>query len=100
MTWTFEEPRESFPWMRLKLTPERGGSPVIISRGLCSPQSGDGAHRETWGLVRTPRISPGSYSAEAIFLDYGKALWKERNDSLPAVDSIRVPLGQIKVSAE
>jgi uncharacterized membrane protein len=100
MTWTFQDPRESFPWMWLKLTPQGSGSPIIISRGLCSPESGSGPHFERWRLVRGSRLPPGDYTAEAIFLDYAKALWKERNNHSPPMNSIRVPLGQIKVIPE
>jgi uncharacterized membrane protein len=100
MTWTFQEPRELFPWMRLKLTPTSGGSPIIISRGLCSPESGSGAHLERWRLVGSSRLPPGDYGAEAIFFDYAKALWKERSGNLAPVNSLRLPLGQIKVIAE
>jgi len=99
MSWTFEEPRELFPWMRLKLTPQGAGSPIIISRGLCSPEVATGAHLENWHLVPTSRLPPGDYNAEAVFLDYAKTLWHEQNPDLPPVNSIRVPLGQIKVVA-
>jgi uncharacterized membrane protein len=100
MTWTFQEPREFFPWMRLKLTPLSGAPPVVISRGLCSPECGSGEHVERWQIVRSSRLAPGDYTAEASFVDYAKALWKERtNDSSP-VDSVRVPMGQIKVVAQ
>jgi uncharacterized membrane protein len=100
MTWTFQEPREFFPWMRLRLTPTNGGPPIIVTRGLCSPEWETGTHFERWRLVRTSRFPPGEYSAEAIFDDHAKALWKERNYDLPSVNSVRVPLGQIKVVAE
>jgi hypothetical protein len=100
MTWIFHEPREFFPWMRLKLTPHSGAPPIVISRGLCSPESGSGLYVERWRLVPSSRLAPGDYNAEAIFFDYAKALWKERNkDSLP-VTSVRVPLGQVKVIAQ
>jgi uncharacterized membrane protein len=97
MTWTFQEPREFFPWMRLRLTPTNGGSPIIITRGLCSPESETGTHLEKWRLVRSSRLTPGAYTAEAIFVDHAKALWKKRNYDLPPVNSVRVALGQIKV---
>jgi len=99
MSWTFEEPRELFPWMRLTLTPKDGGMPIIISHGLCSPEVAKGADLESWHLVPTPRLPAGDYIAEAVFLDYAKALWHEQNPDLPLVNSIRVPLGQIKVVA-
>ena len=100
MTWSFKEPRESFPWLRLMLKPRDGGSPVIITRGLCSPESGNGAHLERWRLVHSSRLRPADYAAEAVFFDYARALWKQRNNDAPPVNSVRVPLGQIKVIAE
>jgi uncharacterized membrane protein len=100
MTWTFQEPREFFPWMQLKLTPQSGARPILISHGLCSPDSGSGLSVERWRLVPSSRLAPGDYSAEAIFLDYARALWKERSSDSPPVNSVRVPLGKVKVVAQ
>lgn len=100
MTWRFQEPREIFPWLRLKLTPQSGAPPILISRGLCSPESGSGLFVERWRLVPSSRLAPGDYSAEAIFIDNAKALWKERSSDSSPVNSLRVPLGQVKVVAQ
>ncbi|HEX8076613.1 MAG TPA: DUF2079 domain-containing protein [Chthoniobacterales bacterium] len=103
MTWTFHEPRQTFPWLLLKLTPQKGGPAVTVTRGLCSPDIGSGVCLEKWRVVATPSVPAGDYDAEAIFMDYAKALWKQRSDTKnqsPPVTSVRVPLGPVKVAAE
>lgn len=98
--WVFQEPRNVFPWMRLKLTESSGGRTIIIQKGLCAPERGSGPFREKWQVFPTPRIPPGDYNAEIVFVDNSKLLWAEKTEPRnvrQAVDAIRVPLGELKV---
>lgn len=78
-SWNFPTPRDVFPWLFLKLTPRSPGKPVILSRGLCSPESSGPVTTETWRLTPTQRLAPGQYTVEALFLDNSKRLWQERS---------------------
>ena len=100
MDWGFQEPRNGFPWMRLKLTQAADGRTIVIQKGLCAPERASGSYQETWRIVPTSRIPAGDYTAEAIFLDNPKLLWAEnagaRSREAP-INSIRVSLGELKV---
>jgi hypothetical protein len=96
MNWSFQDPREIFPWMFLKLTPRGPGETITIARGLCAPEKTSGLHQEIWRVTSSPVIPTGEYQAEAIFLDYAKLLWTGKSGTRD-VQSVRVPLGQIKV---
>jgi uncharacterized membrane protein len=100
MNWSFQEERDFFPWMFLKLTSREPRPAITIARGLCAIERTRGAHSEKWRVIPHPRIPPGDYSAEAVFLDYAKLLWAEKSgprNAQPPPNSVRVPLGQIKV---
>jgi hypothetical protein len=99
MNWSFDDQREMFPWMLLRLTPQRGGPAIVISRGLCSPESPAGVHSENWQVTPSADMPTGDYKADALFVDYPRILWAEKSRShvqLPA-SAARVSLGQIKV---
>ncbi|HEX4629448.1 MAG TPA: DUF2079 domain-containing protein [Chthoniobacterales bacterium] len=102
MSWVLQEPRNVFPWMRLKLTHVTDGRTIVIQKGLCAPERATGSYEETWRIVSTSRIPAGDYKAEAIFLDNSKFLWGEKagakNSDAP-INSIRVPLGELKVAS-
>ena len=101
MNWSLLDERDFFPWMFLKLTPREPKRPAItIPRGLCAIEKTGGDHAEKWRVTFQPRIPPGDYSAEAIFVDYAKLLWAERSgppNAQSPPNSVRVPLGEIKV---
>jgi len=99
MNWSFDDQREMFPWMLLRLTPQRGGPVITISRGLCSPESPAGVHSENWQVTPRADMPAGNYNADALFADYPRVLWAEKSRShvqLPA-NTTRVSLGQINV---
>jgi hypothetical protein len=101
MNWSFQDPREFFPWMFLRLTPRGQRTAIIIARGLCAPEKTSGTHRENWRVTPTPRIPAGEYEAEAVFLDYAKLLWAQKSGlqtAQPLSNSVRVPLGEIKAT--
>jgi uncharacterized membrane protein len=102
MKWSFQDPREIFPWMLLRLTPQGGGGPAItIPHGLCGPEWSGGDHMEKWRVVSSSRIPPGDYDAEALFVDYARILWAEKsgdNGRRTAANLARVSLGQIRVA--
>jgi len=98
-SWKFRMPREVFPWLFLKLTPRAPGNPVVLSRGLCSPESRDPLTTETWRITPSPRIPPGQYMAEALFVDNSKRLWLERSGTSQSVllTPAPIPLGELTV---
>ena len=51
MSWNFQEPREVFPWMFLRLTPRDHRNEIIISRGLCAPEATNGPYQEDWHIA-------------------------------------------------
>jgi hypothetical protein len=102
MSWSFQDQREVFPWMFLRLTPQRGGRTTTISRGLCSPEASAGEHVEKWRVTSPPGLPPGDYNAEAVFVDYARLLWAEKSQDQEhrAAPLARVALGHIKVAPE
>jgi uncharacterized membrane protein len=100
MDWVFQEQRDGFPWMRLKLTRAADGRTIVIQKGLCAPERASGSYQERWRIVPTSRIPAGDYKAEATFSDNPKLLWAENagaKSSEAPIHSIRVSLGEIKV---
>jgi hypothetical protein len=100
--WNFQPPRHAFPWLFLKLTPRSEGKTIIVSRGLCSPESAGGLVEDTWWLTRSRRIPAGQYNVEAIFLDNSKRVWAEKSgqtDSPVFLFSSPVALGELRVPA-
>lgn len=100
-SWNFRSPRDVFPWLFLKLTPRSPGKPVILSRGLCSPESSGPVTNETWRITPTQRIAPGQYTVEGFFVDNSKRLWLERSgktDQSALLTSSPVSLGELTVT--
>jgi hypothetical protein len=101
MSWSFQDERETFPWMVLRLTPQGEGRTITISHGLCSPERSGGEHVERWRVTSTPDLPPGDYNAEAVFVDYARVLWAEKAqdpEHRAAASLARVPLGPITVA--
>jgi uncharacterized membrane protein len=99
--WRFRTPRDVFPWLFLKLTPRSPGKPVVLSRGLCSPESSGPVTTETWRIMPTQRIAPGQYTVEGFFVDNSKRLWLERSgktDQSALLTSSPVSLGALTVT--
>jgi uncharacterized membrane protein len=99
-TWIFQEPRDIFPWMFLKLTPRGGFPPVFLSRGLCAIDVAAGPCDDRWRINRSARIPPGDYAVEAIFVDNPKRLWAAqpgRRDPQTTLLCPPVPLGDLNV---
>jgi hypothetical protein len=102
MSWSFQEPREVFPWMFLKLTPRDHQSDVIISRGLCAPEATSGPYLESWHITSSDRIPEGDYGVEAFFVDNAKRVWaaKSSQPNVPApLLSPPVSLGELRVAS-
>ena len=101
MTWIFQEPRDVFPWMFLRLTSREQGKVIIIPKGLCAPEATAGSHQESWRLTSGP-IPEGRYGVEALFVDNAKRVWAvgsgpHNAQSLLLVPAI--PLGDLIVTA-
>ncbi|MEN3370365.1 MAG: hypothetical protein V7609_2508 [Verrucomicrobiota bacterium] len=99
-SWLFQQPRDVFPWMFLKLTPRGGSAPVLLSRGLCAIEVADGRSDEKWRINRSARIPPGDYSVEAIFVDNSKRLWAAQPGLRAPQTTLLcapVPLGDLNV---
>lgn len=97
--WKFRMPREVFPWLFLKLTPCAAGKPVVLSRGLCSPESRGPVTFEIWRITPSQHVPPGQYTAEALFVDNSKRLWLERSGMSQSVllTPAPIPLGELTV---
>jgi len=101
-TWNFRTPRDVFPWLFLKLTPRNPGKTVVLSRGLCSPESSGPVTTETWRITPSQRIASGRYTVEALFLDNSKRLWLERSgttDQTVLLTPSPLSLGELTVVA-
>ncbi len=101
MNWTFQDPRDVFPWMFLKLTPRSGGKIIIIPKGLCAPEATAGPYQESWH-VTSGQIPQGRYSVEALFVDNAKRIWADKSaqrDSQTPFLAPVIPLGNLNVTA-
>jgi hypothetical protein len=101
LKWTFQDPRDVFPWMFLKLTPRSEGKVIIISKGLCAPEATAGPYQESWHLT-SGQIPEGRYGVEAYFVDNAKRAWAARSaqrDIQPPWLAPAVPLGDLNVTA-
>jgi hypothetical protein len=100
-SWKFRTPRDVFPWLFLKLTPRRPGKPVILSRGLCSPESSGPVTTEIWRITPTRRIAPGQYTVEGFFVDNSRRLWLDKagkSDQPSLLTATPVSLGELTVT--
>jgi uncharacterized membrane protein len=101
-SWHFRMPRDVFPWLFLKLTPRNQGNPVVLSRGLCSPESNGPIATDIWRLAPSHHIPPGRYMVDALFVDNSKRLWLERmatTGQSALLTPAPVSLGELKVAA-
>ena len=101
MSWNFQEPREVFPWMFLKLTPRDHRNGIIISRGLCAPEATNGPYQENWRITPSKQIPEGDYGVEVFFVDNTKRVWAAKSgqpDAQAPLLSPPVPLGELRVA--
>lgn len=99
MSWNFQEPRDVFPWMFLKLISPDHARQVIIPRGLCAPEATEGQYQEKWRLTPLERIAEGEYEAEAVFVDNTKRAWAASlGPADSAILSPPISLGRITVA--
>ncbi len=101
LNWTFQEPRDVFPWMFLKLIPRDQGKVIVISKGLCAPEATVGAHQESWRIT-SRQIPEGRYAIEALFVDNAKRIWAARSgqpDAQTPLLAPAIPLGDLNVTA-
>jgi uncharacterized membrane protein len=100
LQWRFRGERDVFPWMVLKLTNERNKG-AIITKGLCRPDARDGIFNDQWLVTSTHGLEPGSYTAEAIFIDNTKQSWLESSGK-PGTETTLlarpIPIGNITVA--
>ncbi len=103
MVWNFQGERDIFPWLVLALVSGQTGERMMITRGLCAPESGAGLFGETWHVTPPDRLPTGSYSAAILFLDHPRGAWfgKKDGSSFPlALLSRSVPIGSVKVTTD
>lgn len=101
MNWNFQEPREVFPWMFLKLTPLDQRNGIVISRGLCAPEATTGPHQENWRITPSKKIPEGDYRVEVFFVDNTRRVWAGKPgqpDTQAALLSPPIPLGELRVA--
>jgi hypothetical protein len=102
MSWNFQEPREVFPWMFLRLTPRDHRNKIIISRGLCAPEATNGSYQESWHIAASERIPEGDYGVEVMFVDNTKRVWAAKSgqpDPPAPLLTPAVPLGEVRVAS-
>src|SRR4029434_6728132 len=80
MVWDFQGQRDVFPWLVLALVSGQTGEQMMITRGLCAPESRAGLYEETWHVTSPDRLPTGNYSAEALFVDYPNGIWSGKKD--------------------
>jgi uncharacterized membrane protein len=101
LNWDFQEPREVFPWMFLRLTPRDRRNGIIISRGLCAPEALNGPYQESWRVTSSNQIPEGNYGVEVFFVDNARRVWATKSGRLDArtpLLSAPVPLGELRVA--
>ena len=101
MSWSFQEPREVFPWMFLKLTPRDHRNGIIISRGLCAPEATNGPYQENWRITPSRQIPEGDYGVEVFFVDNARRVWAAKSgqpDPQALLLAPPVPLGELRVA--
>ena len=102
-SWNFQESRQVFPWMFLRLTPRGQQKAVIISHGLCAPEVTQGLHQEMWQLTPSSQIPIGDYDAEVAFVDNSKSAWAANSSRLSAKAELLsrpISIGELKVTSE
>jgi len=101
LKWTFQDPRDVFPWMFLKLTPRAEGKVIFVPKGLCAPEVKAGPYQESWRLT-SAEIPEGRYSVEAYFVDNAKRAWAGKSAQPHTQTPLLVPavsLGDLNVTA-
>jgi uncharacterized membrane protein len=99
VSWNFQEPRDVFPWMFLKLTPRDRRNWIIISRGLCAPEATDGPYQENWRITPSKQIPEGDYGVEVFFVDNAKRVWAAKSGQPDAQAPLfSVSLGELRVA--
>jgi len=101
LNWDFQEPRDVFPWMFLRLTPRDQRNGIIISSGLCAPEATNGPYQESWHVNLSKQIPEGDYGVEVFFVDNAKRVWATKSGRLDArtpLLSAPVPLGELRVA--
>jgi hypothetical protein len=101
MNWTFQDPRDVFPWMFLRLTSHGEGKVIVIPKGLCAPEATAGPYQESWQLS-AHKIPEGRYTVEALFVDNAKRVWALRSDQPDTETPLLAPpiqLGNLNVTA-
>src|SRR5262249_37938275 len=100
MSWSFQDPRDVFPWMFLKLTSMDHARQLMIPRGLCAPEATEGQYQEKWQVIPAEGISEGDYDAEAIFVDNTKRAWAAaQHKSDAGILSPPISLGRITIAS-
>ena len=81
--WRFDGERKAIPWMKLRLSPARGGANVWLERGLCAPEGWNNGTLWTdrWLASLPGTLTPGFYRMEAVFFD--NARWREAQRKTP-----------------
>jgi hypothetical protein len=98
--WKVDESRKVFPWMLMALGREGQSSlEHFFVKGLCAIEVNDGTVTERW-TVDLSGIPPGSYRAEATFLDYPKVAHLRSNPDVTTESGLfqsSIPLGGIVI---
>ena len=103
MNWRFENERDVFPWMFLRLARHGYDGHAVLTKGLCAPEANSGLYQEMWRISSMNGLAAGDYSVEALFLDNSKRTWFEATGGGEAEATFLtapMPLGRIKVESQ
>jgi uncharacterized membrane protein len=77
LVWQFQDEREVFPWMLLKLTNQKDGGVTILTKGLCLPEVTNGIRSEHWRVDIPHQVPAGDYVLDALFVNNSRRAWYE-----------------------
>lgn len=97
--WRFTGDRQVIPWMVLQLTNQEKAARILLNRGLCAPEAGDGIIEDTWKITATVGLPAGTYAVEALFFDKTKQAWVQKSDDKAPVTLLlpAVSVGTLRV---
>jgi len=102
MSWKFEERRDIFPWMLLRLARQGSSDAALVTKGLCAPEASTGTTEETWHVTSTKALPDGEYTLEAIFVDNSQRAWLVAHGEHRLQSTLLsepVPLGNLKIQS-
>ena len=100
--WNFNNQRDAFPWMFLRLSPRSRGKPITLSRGLCGPEISSGEYVDNWQVILPGSMRGETYDVEVSFVDNTKRLWRSNASQSAGMSLLAppIPLGELLIQTE